>query len=74
MNTNRELTAFLLSQTEKLDAKKINHETAKAQANLAKQVNNTMRYELDRVKAVMKIKEFNKLNVNDQVELRDAES
>jgi hypothetical protein len=57
----------------KLDENVIDVEQAKAQANLAKQVNNAMKYELDLVKVKMEISEFNKTS-SDKVELRNVES
>lgn len=42
----------LCDQMDKLNAKVIGVEEAKAQATLAKQANNTLRYELDRAKFV----------------------
>lgn len=70
---NKSLIAFLFDQMDKLDSNQIDVETAKAQANLAKQVNNAMKYELDLANTKMKIAEFNKTSEN-KVELRNAES
>lgn len=47
---------------EKLGQKKITVDEAKAQAGLAKQANNLLRYEVDRAKAEMKIHEYNEKN------------
>lgn len=47
----------LCDQMNKLDAKTITVEDAKAQANLAKQANNVLRYELDRAVAFAKFGE-----------------
>jgi hypothetical protein len=47
---------------EQLANKKITVDQAKGQAALAKQTNNLLRYELDRVKTEMKVVEFNKAN------------
>lgn len=70
---NKSLIAFLFDQMEKLDSNAIDVEQAKAQANLAKQVNNAMKYELDLASTKMKVAEFNKTN-DFKVEIRNAES
>lgn len=70
---NKSLLCFIYDQMEKLDKKEIDVEQAKAQANLAKQANNIMRYELDLAKTKIKIKEHNKAH-SDNVELRNVES
>ena len=46
--------AHLCDQMNKLSSKLIDVEEAKAQANLAKQANNLMKYELDRAVAIAK--------------------
>ena len=69
---NKVLFHFLFSQMEKLDKKEIDTETAKAQANLGKQVNNAMKYELDRANMKIKISQHNKEN-NDNIMLRELE-
>jgi hypothetical protein len=70
---NKSLIAFLFDQMDKLDTDAITVEQAKAQANLAKQVNNAMKYELDLASTKMKIQEFNKTS-DVKVELRNTES
>ena len=70
---NKSLIAFLFDQMEKLDENTIDVETAKAQANLAKQVNKAMKYELDLANTKIKVAEFNK-TAEIKVELRNAES
>lgn len=70
---NKSLIAFLYDQMEKLDKNEIDVEQAKAQSNLAKQVNNAMKYELDLANMKMKVGEYNKINEK-KVELRNAES
>jgi hypothetical protein len=70
---NKSMLHFLFDQMEKLDKNLIDVETAKAQANLAKQANNSMKYELDRASLLMKIGEHNKVN-SDKVDLRNIES
>ena len=47
---------------ELLAQNKVTVEQAKAQANLAKQANNLLRYELDRAKAEAKLHEYNRNN------------
>jgi 23S rRNA G2445 N2-methylase RlmL len=70
---NKSLIAFLFDQMDKLDENKIDVETAKAQANLAKQVNNAMKYELDLANTKIKIAQHN-IEALVKVELRNAES
>jgi len=70
---NKSLIAFIFDQMEKLDSEKITVEQAKAQANLAKQVNNAMKYELDLVNTKMKIAEHNNTSTT-KIELRNVES
>jgi len=70
---NKSMIAFLFDQMDKLDRKEISVDDAKAQANLAKQVNNSMKYELDLALTKIKIKEHNN-QYNDNIELRNAES
>lgn len=70
---NKSLIAFLFDQMDKLDNNAIDVEQAKAQANLAKQVNNAMKYELDFATTQMKIGEYNK-TAEKKVEIRNAES
>jgi hypothetical protein len=45
---NKSLIHFLFNQMDKLDKKQITVEDAKAMAGIAKQVNNSLKYELDR--------------------------
>lgn len=52
ISTNKELFRHICEQMERLAAKKISVDEAKGQASLAKQANNLLRYELDRVKTV----------------------
>lgn len=70
---NKSLIAFLFDQMDKLDNKEIDVEQAKAQSNLAKQVNNAMKFELDLASTKMKLGEYNKTSEK-QIELRNAES
>ena len=70
---NKSLLGFIYDQMEKLDSKEINVDEAKAQAGLAKQANNMMRYELDLAKTRMTLKEHNN-KFQDNIELRNVES
>ena len=70
---SKSLFHFLCDQMEKLDQKTISIDEAKAQALLAKQVNNVMKYELDRANTEMKIREFN-VQHGSNVEMRNIES
>ena len=70
---NKSLIAFLFDQMNKLDENLIDVEQAKAQANLAKQVNNAMKYELDLAKVKMEISEFNTKSLV-KIDLRNVES
>ena len=70
---NKSLLSFIFDQMEKLDNKEIDVETAKAQANLAKQANNSMKYELDLVKTKMQLSQHN-TEFKDNIELRNSES
>jgi len=71
--TNKDLFRHICEQMEKLATKKITVDEAKGQAGLAKQANNLLRYELDRVKTEMKVVEFNKINKENEFRLRDIE-
>ena len=70
---NKSMIAFLFGQMEKLDNKEIEVSVAKEQANLAKQVNNGLRYELDRAKILIELRQHNNA-YQDNIPLRDAES
>ena len=70
---NKSLLGFIFDQMHKLDTNEIDVDTAKAQANLCKQANNAMKYELDRASVKMKLSEHNNLTGNN-LELREAES
>ena len=71
---SKSLFAFICDQMEQLTTDAITVEKAKAQSNLAKQANNLLKYELDRVNTQMKVAIFNKENENNKVELRQLES
>ena len=70
---NKSLIAFLFDQMDKLDKDEINVEKAREQGNLAKQVNNSMKYELDRAKVKMQLTQHNAI-YKDGLDLREAES
>jgi hypothetical protein len=52
--SSKSIFEHLCDQMQKLNAKQISVEEAKAQSNLAKQANNVLRYELDRAIAFSK--------------------
>ncbi len=70
---NKSMMAFLFGQMEKLDKDEIDVTKAREQANLAKQVNNSMKYELDRAKTLIELKQHNNA-YQDNIPLRNAES
>ena len=70
---NKSMIAFLFNQMEKLDNGDIDVQTAREQANLSKQVNNAMKYELDRAKTQMELTNHNAV-YKDGLTLRDIES
>jgi hypothetical protein len=69
---NKSLLHFLYNQMEKLDNKEIEIEQAKAMAELAKQANNILKYEIDRANVLMKLDTHNSTS-NRDVKLRDVE-
>lgn len=70
---NKSMIAFLFNQMNKLDEGKIDVQTAREQANLSKQVNNAMKYELDRAKIKMELAKHNAI-FKDGTDLREIES
>ena len=70
---NKSMIAFLFDQMNKLDKDEINVTKAREQSNLAKQVNNAMKYELDRAKVRMELTKHNAI-YKDGIDLRDIES
>jgi hypothetical protein len=70
---NKSMIAFLFDQMDKLDNDQIDVQKAKEQSNLAKQINNSMKYELDRAKVKMEITEHNSIYKKGLV-LRNVES
>ncbi len=67
------MIAFLFDQMDKLDKDEIDVQKAREQANLSKQVNNAMKYELDRAKTKMELKKHNVI-YKDDIDLREIES
>jgi len=70
---SKSLLAFVFGQMEKLDKNEIDVNQAKAQALLAKQANNILRYELDLVSTKIELDSHNKSS-NTNIELRNVES
>lgn len=70
---SKSLLAFTFAQMTKLEDNSIDVETAKAQSNLIKQANNLLKYELDRAKTIMQLKQHNR-DYNDDLSLRNIES
>ena len=70
---NKSMIAFLFDQMNKLDNDEIDVLKAREQGNLAKQVNNAMKYELDRAKIKMELTKHNSI-YKDGLDLRDIES
>jgi formyltetrahydrofolate synthetase len=68
--TTKAIFSHLCDQMEKLNAKVISVEEAKAQANMAKQANNILKYELDKAVAVAKFGED--IKINDIESLKDS--
>lgn len=68
---NKSLLHFIYGQMEKLDKKEITVEDASAQANLAKQANNAMVYELKRSETLLKLEQAKKDSIH--IELREVE-
>ncbi len=70
---NKSMIAFLFNQMDRLDKDEIDVQKAREQGNLAKQVNNAMKYELDRSKVKMELAKHNAI-YKDGLDLRDIES
>ena len=56
---------FLCNQMDKLDKKQITVEHLKAQSGSAKQLNNLLKYELDRAKAIKKFPDIQIRDIED---------
>lgn len=64
---SKSLLHFIFDQMEKLDQKEITVQEGQAQANLAKQANNLLTYELKRAQTLLALK-------GSEIELREIES
>jgi hypothetical protein len=69
---NKSLLHFLFDQMEKLDTGSIKIDQAKAQAALAKQANQALKYELDRVHTLMELDQY-KRSTGATIEFRNVE-
>ena len=69
---NKSLLHFLFQTMEKLESREIDVDTAKAQANLAKQANNSLRYELERATLQLKINEATGI-IDQNLKIREIE-
>jgi len=69
---NKSLLHFIFDQMEKLDKGETDVNTVKAQAQMAKQANNTLKYELDRTKVLLSTDLHNR-QYGTNIELRNAE-
>ena len=70
---NKSLLNFIFGQMEKLDNNDIDVNEAKAQALLAKQANNSLKYELDRANTQMKLAPHN-AQYKDGLVIREIEA
>lgn len=57
MKSNKELLKHIFDQMIKLDNQKLTVDEAKAQAALAKQANNSMRYEIEKATLLLKLEQ-----------------
>ena len=71
---SKSLLAFTMAQCGKLDRKEIDANTANAQANLIKQANNLLDYELKRSLVQLKLADAGFGNSKNPPTLRDIES
>lgn len=69
---NKSLLHFLYAQMEKLESGTITVEVAREQANLAKQANNCMKYELQRSATLMLLDQY-KRETGQSIPLREVE-
>ena len=69
---NKSLLHFIFDQMEKLDSGNTTVEQAKAQANLAKQANNSLKYEIERSRLLMDLENHRKETGN-TIEFRNDE-
>ncbi len=69
---NKSLLHFIFGQMDKLDKKEITTDEAKAQGQLAKQANVSMKYELERTKVLMELDQYKRTTGAD-IEFRNVE-
>lgn len=69
---SKSLFHFICGQMEKLDNNEIDVQTAQAQANLAKQANNILNYELKRAETLVKVDSYNR-QCGTGIKLREIE-
>lgn len=69
---NKSVLHFLFDQMEKLDKKEITVDEAKAQAQIAKQVNNCMKYELDRSRLMIDLDNHRRIT-GESIDFRNVE-
>ena len=70
---SKSLFAFICGQMEKLSESETNVQEAQAQANLAKQAQNILNYELRRAETLVKLSQHNKIT-GESIKLREIES
>lgn len=70
---SKSLINFIFDQMEKLDKKEIDVQTAQAQANLSKQANNILTYELKRTQVQMDLDKHN-FEYKKSLQIREIES
>lgn len=69
---NKSVLHFLYAQMSKLDKREITVDEAKAQAAIAKQVNNCMKYEIDRSKLLKELDEHRRIT-GEAIDFRNVE-
>ena len=69
---NKSLLHFIFGQMEKLGKGEISTSQAKAQASLAKEANNTLKYELERTKTLTDLDKY-KRSSGAVIDLRNVE-
>ena len=69
---SKSLFHFICGQMEKLDKNEIDVQQASAQANLVKQANNILKYELDRAKINMELDSHNR-TCGTSIKIREVE-
>ncbi len=69
---NKSLLHFIFDQMEKLDRKEIDVEQAKAMAQLAKQANGSLKYEIDRSRILMEL-DAHRSQTGNAIDLRNVE-